>query len=118
MNYFSLKEWSIMGDKLKNKLKKKNSNKNKQIEIEPIDTIEPEPKYVSSIPVDPNTTSGRSFPLRLTDIEKGQLQILADKLQELVPNKKISRSRVLRASVYVQDSISLKKLARSIVDNT
>ena len=73
---------------------------------------------VTSIDQATNTTTGKQFPLRLTDDERKELSLLTEKVQALLPNKKISLSRVLRASVYIQDSAHLKKLAKSVMENT
>ncbi|NYZ69683.1 hypothetical protein H0A36_27080 [Endozoicomonas sp. SM1973] len=73
---------------------------------------------VTSIDQARNTTTGKQFPLRLTDEERNELSLLTEKVQALFPNKKISLSRVLRASVFVQDSAHIKKLAKSVIENT
>jgi hypothetical protein len=65
-----------------------------------------------------NVTTGKQFPLRLTDEDRGALEHLAAMIQAEMPKKKISLSRVLRAAVYLDDSATIKKYTRSIADNT
>ena len=73
---------------------------------------------VTTVTIDKNTTTGKNFPLRLTEHEREELEMLTEKVQALMPNKKISRSRVMRALVYIQDNSQLEKIAESIKDNT
>ena len=54
----------------------------------------------------------------MTQHELDELDILTEKIQELMPRKKISRSRVMRACVHIQDSAQLKKIVKSITENT
>ncbi|MFA0155693.1 hypothetical protein [Vibrio sp. 10N.261.46.A3] len=68
---------------------------------------------VTQVTEDRNTTTGRSFPVRLTINEQNQLEEVAEKLRALLPNKKISKAGVIRAFLYLDDDTSLKKLARS-----
>ena len=57
--------------------------------------------------------------LRLTGLDDDALSILVEKIQELVPQKNISRSRVLRAVGYLEiDREFIEKLAESVVKNT
>jgi hypothetical protein len=66
-----------------------------------------------------NITTGRQMNLRLTGFDDDALSILVEKLQELVPQKNISRSRVLRAVGYLNDDADLlKKLGESVINNT
>lgn len=66
-----------------------------------------------------NITTGRQMNLRLTGLDDDALSILVEKIQELVPQKNISRSRVLRAVGYLEsDSDFIEKLAESVVKNT
>lgn len=66
-----------------------------------------------------NITTGRQMNLRLTGLDDDALSILVEKLQEIVPQKNISRSRVLRAVGYLSDDeYFLKTLAESVVNNT
>jgi len=66
-----------------------------------------------------NITTGRQMNLRLTGLDDDALSILVDKVQEIVPQKNISRSRVLRAVGYLSDDPDfLAKLADSVVNNT
>ena len=72
---------------------------------------------VTQVTEDRNTTTGRSFPVRLTINEQNQLEEVVKKLSELLPNKKISKSGVIRSFLYLDDDTCLKKLARSYSDN-
>lgn len=66
-----------------------------------------------------NITTGRQMNLRLTGMDDDALSILVEKIQEIVPQKNISRSRVLRAVGYLSDDADfLKKLAESVTQNT
>lgn len=66
-----------------------------------------------------NITTGRQMNLRLTGLDDDALSILVEKIQEIVPQKNISRSRVLRAVGYLSDDEDfLKTLAESVVNNT
>jgi hypothetical protein len=57
--------------------------------------------------------------LRLTALDDDALSILVEKLQEIIPQKNISRSRALRAVGYLKDDdIFLAKLAESVIENT
>lgn len=72
---------------------------------------------ITKVSEDRNTTTGRSFPVRLTINEQHQLEKVVDELSKLLPNKKISKAGVIRALLYLDDDISLKKLMRSYSDN-
>jgi len=66
-----------------------------------------------------NITTGRQMNLRLTGLDDDALSILVEKIQELVPQKNISRSRVLRAVGYLEsDREFIEKLAESVTKNT
>lgn len=66
-----------------------------------------------------NITTGRQMNLRLTALDDDALSILVEKLQEIIPQKNISRSRALRAVGYLKDDdIFLAKLAESVIENT
>lgn len=65
-----------------------------------------------------NVTTGKRLPLRMTQFELDELDILTQKVQDLMPRKKVSRSRVMRAVVHIQDSAQLKKIIKSINENT
>ena len=73
---------------------------------------------VTTVTINKNTTTGKTFPLRLTDHERDELEMLKEKVQALMPNKKISLSRVMRAVVYIQNESQVKKIVESIKDNT
>lgn len=66
-----------------------------------------------------NITTGKQMNLRMTNLDEDALSIMIDKIQEIVPQKNISKSRVLRAVGYLNDDINLvKKLAKSVINNT
>lgn len=68
--------------------------------------------------VNKNVTTGKSLPLRMTQYEMDELDKLTIKVQELMPMKKVSRSRIMRALVHIQDNAQLKKIIKSINENT
>jgi hypothetical protein len=82
------------------------------------DRVDRKRQGVTTVNEKRNVTTGKQFPLRLTDDERGALELLTEKIQSELPKKKISLSRVLRAAVYLSDPASIKKLSRSITDNT
>lgn len=65
-----------------------------------------------------NVTTGKSLPIRMTQVELDELDNLTEKVQALMPNKKISRSRVLRSLVHIQNDAHLKRIVNSIMENT
>ncbi|HGJ5890486.1 MAG TPA: hypothetical protein ACHBZA_03800 [Arsenophonus apicola] len=66
-----------------------------------------------------NITTGKQMNLRMTNLDEDALSIMIDKIQEIVPQKNISKSRILRAVGYLNDDINLvKKLAKSVINNT
>ena len=73
---------------------------------------------VTTIEENKNVTTVKRLPLRMTQHELDELDTLTEKIQKLMPNKKISRSRVMRACVHIQDNAQLKKIAKSISENT
>ena len=56
--------------------------------------------------------------LRLTGLDDDALSMLVEKMQELLPQKNITRSRVLRAACYLDDDKTLKTLANMLIKNT
>lgn len=56
--------------------------------------------------------------LRLTGLDDDALSILVEKIQERLPNKNITRSRVVRAACYIEDDKLIDKLAQLLVENT
>jgi len=56
--------------------------------------------------------------LRLTGLDDDALSMLVEKMQELLPQKNITRSRVLRAACYLDDDKMLKTLANMLIKNT
>jgi hypothetical protein len=73
---------------------------------------------VTSVEENKNVTTGKRLPLRMTQFELDELYVLTEKIQELMPLKKVSRSRVMRAMVYIQDEEQLNKIVESITENT
>lgn len=66
-----------------------------------------------------NITTGKQMNLRLTGLDEDALSIMVDKIQEQLPNKNISRSRVLRAIGYLHDDQKIvEKIASSLISNT
>lgn len=65
-----------------------------------------------------NITTGRQMNLRLTSLDDDALSLLVDKVQELLPQKNISKSRILRAACHLNDDKWIIKLAQSVVENT
>lgn len=72
---------------------------------------------VTTVDQKKNVTTGNNLPLRMTELEIEQLQILTEKVQLAAPRKKINRSKVLRALVYIQDDRHIKKIVQSIMEN-
>lgn len=65
-----------------------------------------------------NITTGRQMNLRLTGLDDDALSMLVEKMQEKLPQKNITRSRVLRAACYLDDDKLIQKLAKLLVENT
>lgn len=65
-----------------------------------------------------NITTGKQMNLRLTGLDDDALSILVEKVQEKLPQKNITRSRVLRAACYIEDDKFIEKLAQLLVENT
>lgn len=65
-----------------------------------------------------NITTGRQMNLRLTGLDDDALSILVEKIQEKLPQKNVTRSRVLRAACYLNDEKLVQKLAQLLVENT
>lgn len=65
-----------------------------------------------------NITTGRQMNLRLTSLDDDALSLLVDKVQELLPQKNISKSRILRAACHLNDDKWIIKLAQAVVENT
>lgn len=55
---------------------------------------------------------------RLTGLDDDALSMLVEKVQEKLPQKNITRSRVLRAACYLDDDKLIQKLAQLLVENT
>ncbi|WP_313385677.1 hypothetical protein [Pantoea sp.] len=65
-----------------------------------------------------NITTGKQMNLRLTDLDDDALSILVEKIQERLPNKNITRSRVVRAACYIEDDKFIDKLTQLLIENT
>jgi hypothetical protein len=66
-----------------------------------------------------NITTGKQMNLRMTSLDEDALSLLVEKIQAILSQKNITRSRVLRATGYLnEDADWVKKLARSIAENT
>lgn len=65
-----------------------------------------------------NITTGKQMNLRLTGLDDDALSILVERIQERLPNKNITRSRVVRAACYIEDDKFIDKLAQLLVENT
>lgn len=66
-----------------------------------------------------NITTGKQMNLRLTNLDEDALSLLVDKVQEIIPQKNISKSRILRAVGYLNDDVDwIEKLAQSVIKNT
>ena len=75
-------------------------------------------KGVTRISEKRNITTGRQMNLRLTGLDDDALSMLVDKMQERIPQKNITRSRILRAACYLDDDKTLQKLANLLIKNT
>ncbi|HGB0711033.1 TPA: hypothetical protein ACIT4J_004444 [Salmonella enterica subsp. enterica serovar Typhimurium] len=75
-------------------------------------------KGVTRVAEKRNITTGRQMNLRLTGLDDDALSMLVEKIQEKLPQKNITRSRVLRAACYLDDDKSLQKLANLLIKNT
>ncbi|MDI3441140.1 hypothetical protein OJ965_02420 (plasmid) [Pantoea anthophila] len=65
-----------------------------------------------------NITTGKQMNLRLTGLDDDALSMLVEKVQDKLPQKNITRSRVLRAACYLEDDKFIEKLAQLLVENT
>lgn len=65
-----------------------------------------------------NITTGKQMNIRLTGLDDDALSILVERIQEKLPNKNITRSRVVRAACYIEDDKLIDKLAQLLVENT
>lgn len=65
-----------------------------------------------------NITTGKQMNLRLTGLDDDALSMLVEKVQEKLPQKNITRSRVLRAACYLEDDKFIEKLSQLLVENT
>ena len=74
-----------------------------------------ENKKVTRVPEKRNVTTNNQLNFKITDIERDQLDLLLDKLQNIMPAKKVTKSKVLRAVGYLNsDSKAVFKLAKAI----
>jgi hypothetical protein len=65
-----------------------------------------------------NITTGKQMNLRLTGLDDDAPSMLVEKVQEKLPQKNITRSRVLRAACYLEDDKFIEKLAQLLIENT
>lgn len=65
-----------------------------------------------------NITTGKQMNIRLTGLDDDALSILVERIQEKLPNKNITRSRVVRAACYIEDDKLIDKLTQLLVENT
>jgi len=65
-----------------------------------------------------NITTGKQMNLRLTGLDDDALSMLVEKVQEKLPQKNITRSRVLRAACYLEDDKFIEKLSLLLIENT
>jgi len=65
-----------------------------------------------------NITTGKQMNLRLTGLDDDALSMLVEKVQEKLPQKNITRSRVLRAACYLEDDKFIEKLSQLLIENT
>ena len=65
-----------------------------------------------------NITTGKQMNLRLTGLDDDALSMLVEKVQEKLPQKNITRSRVLRAACYLEDDKFIEMLAQLLIENT
>ena len=73
---------------------------------------------ITTVKENKNTTTGNRMPLRMTLQESENLDELVELVEKLIPNKRVNRSRVLRAMTYLMSEQQVKKIAKSIVENT
>ncbi|MDE1240418.1 hypothetical protein [Vibrio aestuarianus] len=73
---------------------------------------------VTTVRENKSTTTGKRTPLRLTVQETENLDELVELVQKIIPNKRVNRSRILRAMTYLNNPQQIKKIAKSIVENT
>lgn len=64
-------------------------------------------------------TTGKQMNLRMTNLDEDALDLMVEKIQEILPQKNISKSRVLRAVGYMKnDDNVVKKISKSVNYNT
>ena len=74
-------------------------------------------KNVTRVEEQKNTTTNRMTPIRFTIREEQLLEDLTGKIQERLPSKNISKSKVLRAVTYIQDESFIDFIVESIKEN-
>lgn len=76
-------------------------------------------KGVTRVEEKRNITTGKQMNLRMTNLDEDALDLMVEKIQEIMPQKNISKSRVLRAVGYMHnDDNVVKKIAKSVNYNT
>lgn len=75
-------------------------------------------KGVTRVTEKRNITTGRQMNLRLTSLDDDALSLLVERIQEAVPNKSVSKSKVLRAACHLTDEKAIAKLVQVMIENT
>jgi hypothetical protein len=66
-----------------------------------------------------NITTGKQMNIRFTSLDDDALDLLLEKVQVALPQKNITKSKVLRAVGYLnQDDVFINKIIHSIKNNT
>ena len=74
--------------------------------------------HVTRVEENRNTTTGQTTNTRFTPLEQDGIDLLVEKVQSAIHNKKISRSKVLRSLCYLhEDKMLVNKLVKSIREN-
>lgn len=76
-------------------------------------------KGVTRVAEKRTSTTGKQMNLRLTGLDEDALTIMVEKIEANLPQKNISKSRILRAIGYLHDDDEvLSKICDSILLNT
>jgi hypothetical protein len=74
-------------------------------------------KKVTRVEEERNITTGRLTSIRFTQREDDLFDTLISLVQEKLPNKKISKSRVIRSISYIEDESFIDSIVQSIKNN-
>ena len=74
-------------------------------------------RKVTRVEEERNITTGRLTPIRFTKHEEDALDNLTSLVQAKLTNKKISKSKVLRAVTYIEDDFFIESIVNSIKNN-